>query len=151
MTLKRAAYELHAPAHVASCAVFSSPHSGRAYSTEFVRRARLSRLQLRLSEDAHVDELFAHAPACGAPLLAAKAPRAYVDLNRGPGELDPALIEGVRASGLNPRISAGLGVEPRVVAEGMPIHDGKIALADAQRRIERYHTPYHERLARLVA
>ncbi|MEM9049444.1 MAG: N-formylglutamate amidohydrolase [Pseudomonadota bacterium] len=151
MTLPRHAYELHAPPLVESCAVFSSPHSGRAYPLEFVRRARLSRLQLRLSEDAHVDELFGEAPRCGAPLLAATAPRAFVDLNRGPGELDPALIDGVRASGLNPRISAGLGVVPRVVAEGMPIYEGKISVAEARRRIERYHAPYHERLARLVA
>lgn len=150
MSLPRHAYDLREPSAAGSCAVFSSPHSGREYGADFVRRARLNRLQLRLSEDAYVEELFAAAPDHGAPLIAATAPRAYLDLNRGPTELDPALVEGVRVAGLNPRVSAGLGVVPRVVAEGMAIYSGKIPIAEAQRRILRYHAPYHERLSGLI-
>ncbi len=130
--------------------VFSSPHSGRAYPDGFVRRARLTPLALRASEDAYVDELFAAAPGHGAPLIAAVAPRAYVDLNRGPEELDPSVVDGVRATGLNPRVAAGLGVIPRVVAEGAPIYWGKISRADAAERLARHHAPYHEALATLM-
>ncbi len=133
-----------------SQAVFSSPHSGRRYPDQFVARARLSALELRASEDAFVDELFGAAPHFGAPLIAATAPRAYVDLNRGPEELDPAVIEGVRATGLNPRIAAGLGVIPRVVAEGAPIYSGKISRAEAAERLSRHHAPYHDAVARLM-
>jgi len=138
------------PVRTDSCAVFSSPHSGRNYPPDLVRRSPLNLHQLRLSEDAYVEELFSAAPHCGAPLLAATLPRAYVDLNRSPAELDPALIEGVHSQNLNPRVAAGLGVVPRVVAEGVVIHPGKIKLRDAQRRIERYHNPYHHQLCRLV-
>lgn len=131
-------------------AVFSSPHSGRLYPPEFVRRSRLAGLALRASEDAFVDQLFDSAPACGAPLIAAVVPRAYVDLNRGAEELDPAVIEGVRITGLNPRIAAGLGVIPRVVAEGTPIYHGKITRAEAAERLARFHAPYHEAVGTLL-
>jgi N-formylglutamate deformylase len=131
-------------------AVFSSPHSGRLYPAEFVATSRLDPLTLRASEDAFVDRLFDVAPRFGAPLIAAVAPRAYVDLNRGPEELDPAVVDGVRATGLNPRIAAGLGVIPRVVAEGAPIYRGKIAQAEAARRLARWHAPYHEALGGLL-
>lgn len=135
-----------------SPAVFSSPHSGRIYPPGFVRSSRLSALGLRASEDAFVDELFADAPEFGAPLIAAEFPRAFLDANRGEDELDPALI--ARFSTRKPRtlrVSAGLGVVPRVVAEGMPIYDGKLKLADVQERIEQCHRPYHEALVEHLA
>ncbi len=77
------------------------------------------------------------ATALGAPLLAASLPRAYVDLNRAPDELDPALILGVPRLAHNPRISSGLGVIPRVVAGGRAIYSGKLALAEAEARLRR--------------
>ncbi len=86
----------------------------------------------------------------GAPLLAAVAPRAYVDLNRGQEELDPAVVSGVKATGLNPRVAAGLGVIPRIVAEGQPIYNGKVSRAEADQRIAQFHRPYHETLDALL-
>lgn len=150
MTMPERPYELRYPSRLTSCVVFSSPHSGRHYPGDLVAGTRLNPVQLRQSEDAYVEALFAAAPSLGAPLIAATVPRAYIDLNRSPGELDPALIEGVRPQGLNPRVAAGLGVVPRVVAEGVPIYVGKITMADAQRRVERYHAPYHDRLVALI-
>ena len=144
------AFDLREPDGPFGAAVFSSPHSGRTYPEAFVRRARLSATALRVSEDAFVDELFAAAPRFGAPLIAARAPRAYLDLNRGPEELDPAVVEGVRATGLNPRVAAGLGVIPRVVAEGRSIYWGKISRADAAHRLATLHAPYHAALSELV-
>lgn len=143
-------YRILAPVGPVAATVFSSPHSGRWYPPAFVRRARLGALALRASEDAFVDELFAAAPQFGAPLICASAPRAYIDLNRGADELDPAVVEGVRATGLNPRIAAGLGVIPRVVAEGQGIYVGRISRAEAAERIARHHAPYHEALTGLM-
>lgn len=143
-------YELTLPAVQTSCVVFSSPHSGRDYPAELLARARLCAHQLRRSEDAFVDELFAAAPSYGAPLIAACAPRAYVDLNRAPEELDPALIAGVRSVGLNPRLAAGLGVIPRVVAEGAPIYHGKISRREATYRLQRHYRPYHAMLEEML-
>jgi len=139
-----------APGVGPSSAVFSSPHSGRAYPPDLLAASRLDAHQLRRSEDAFVERLFDSAPEMGAPLIHAVAPRAYVDLNRGAEELDPALIEGVRAAGLNPRLAAGLGVVPRVVAEGVPIYAGKIPRASAQERLRRYYRPYHDALQALL-
>lgn len=144
------AFTLALPASRCSCAVFSSPHSGRIYPPELTRASRLSLAQLRSSEDAFVDELFASAPSAGAPLIAARLPRAWVDLNRAAEDLDPALIPGAARSGQNPRIAAGLGVIPRVVGEGRAIIDGKLTLAQAEARIAAVWRPYHARLAALI-
>jgi N-formylglutamate amidohydrolase len=143
-------YDLQMPQAPTSCAVFNSPHSGADYPRAMLERSRLDPLQLRSSEDAFVDELFAEAPGHGAPLLSARVARACVDLNRAPDELDPALIAGASRRLMNPRIAAGLGVIPRVVAEGRAIIEGKLPLAEAQRRLATYYQPYHARLAALL-
>ncbi|MEM9060034.1 MAG: N-formylglutamate amidohydrolase [Pseudomonadota bacterium] len=143
-------YKLLEPDDLASCAVFNSPHSGNAYPDALIARSRLTAHELRASEDALVDRLFGSAPTHGAPLLAAVLPRAWIDLNRSPAELDPALVEGVNPTGLNQRIAAGLGVVPRIVAEGTSIYDGKITLSDAQARIQMAHKPYHDKLEYLL-
>jgi len=133
-----------------SCCVFASPHSGRAYSQAFLAASVLDAHVIRSSEDAFVDRLFACAPRFGAPLISAEAPRAYLDLNRASDELDPALIEGVRRQVHNPRVASGLGVVPRVVANGRAIYRGKIPLSDVQKRIDRIWQPYHQQLQALL-
>lgn len=143
-------FHLHLPDTITTGVIFNSPHSGRDYPAEMLSSSTLSPEQLRSSEDAFVDDLFISALDHGAPLLAASAPRAYVDLNRGANELDPALIEGVRNMGLNPRLNSGLGVIPRVVSEGRNIRQGKISRADADARLRRYYHPYHAQLRELV-
>lgn len=137
------AYDLLLPEGGRSRLVVSSPHSGRDYPPEFLTASQLDARSIRSSEDAFVDLLFADAPAHGAPLLAARAPRAYVDLNRAPDELDPGVIDGAPRGGLNPRISAGLGVIPRVVSNGRAIYRGKLTYDEAQGRLGRCWTPYH--------
>jgi hypothetical protein len=69
--------------------VFNSPHSGRIYPSTFLAASRLDSRALRRSEDAYVEELFAFVTGLGAPLLHAHFPRAYLDVNREPYELDP--------------------------------------------------------------
>ena len=140
------AFTLIQPRDRTSCVVFASPHSGRDYSRTFLGQTVLDGLAVRSSEDAFVDDLLFSATDFGAPVLAARVPRAFVDLNRAPDELDPALIEGVRRSGHNPRVASGLGVIPRVVANGRAIYAGKLTLAEAQARIDRYWRPYHDAL-----
>ncbi len=143
-------YRIVLPAQRGTSVIFASPHSGRAYPPDFLRRTWLDELSVRSSEDAFVDDLLSPAPALGAPLLLAEVPRAFVDVNRSHDELDPALIEGVTRRSLNPRISSGLGVIPRVVSNGRPIYRGKIPLAEAEARIARYWRPYHAALAALI-
>jgi N-formylglutamate amidohydrolase len=130
--------------------VFSSPHSGRDYASTFVGQSRLDALTLRSSEDAYIDQLFAAAPAFGAPLLTARAPRAFLDLNRAEDELDPAVIEGLPPHPHNPRINSGLGVVPRVVAGGKTIYSGRITRAEAESRLNSFWRPYHQQLHDLM-
>ncbi|MEO0379251.1 MAG: N-formylglutamate amidohydrolase [Pseudomonadota bacterium] len=148
--MPKVAYDVEHPERRTSCVVFASPHSGRDYPWTFLRKTVLDELTVRSSEDAFVDQLFGFASRVGAPLLKAGAPRAYIDLNRSADELDPALIEGVRRQGHNPRIASGLGVIPRVVANGRAIYRGKLPRAEAEERIDLYWRPYHHMLQTLL-
>lgn len=148
--MNQRAFEVTYPIHRTSCVVFASPHSGRDYPWSMMRASVLGDQAIRSSEDAFVDDLFASAPGHGAPLISAVMPRAFVDLNRSPEELDPALIEGVRRQGHNPRVASGLGVIPRVVANGRAIYHGKISLGEARARLEGVWHPYHDMLRQLL-
>ena len=133
--------------------VLSSPHSGDRYPSAFLASSRLDPLMLRRSEDSFVDELFAAAPQIGAPLLRALFPRAYVDANREPFELDPSMFEDQLPDYANtnsPRVAAGLGTIPRIVANGADIYRRKLAFSDALSRLREHYWPYHEALSGLV-
>ena len=145
--------EVLAPATQTVPLVFASPHSGRAYPPEFVARSRLDALALRGSEDAFIDEVFAAAPGLGAPLLRAHFPRAYLDANREPFELDPAMFEAPLpdyVTTVSPRIADGLGTIPRVVAGGEEIYGARLRFDEALGRIEAHHGPYHQVLTDLI-
>jgi N-formylglutamate amidohydrolase len=134
--------------------VFASPHSGRVYPPDFLAAARLDPLSLRRSEDSFVDELFADAPAHGAPLLAATFPRAYCDPNREPWELDPSMFDEPLPPWVNTtsaRVGAGLGTIARVVASGEAIYRGKLHFIEAERRVQDCWQPFHDMLAALIA
>lgn len=143
-------YTVQIPNERRTSVVFASPHSGRAYGWEFLQDSILDERLIRSSEDAYVDKLFQAAPDHGAPLLTANTPRAYVDLNRGAEELDPALVTGLRRPALNARISSGLGVIPRVVAGGRSIYRGKLSMSEAQARLNEVWFPYHNQLQSLL-
>jgi N-formylglutamate amidohydrolase len=133
--------------------VVASPHSGRDYPEDFVALSRLSKLRLRSSEDSFVDEIFASAPALGAPLIQALFPRVLVDVNREPYELDPGMFVDPLppfVTTRNARIAAGLGTIARVVSNSEPIYEGKLTFEEVDRRIKRYYDPYHRALASLI-
>lgn len=133
--------------------VLCSPHSGRIYPSVFVNATRLDPLSLRKSEDCFVDELFADASALGAPLLAARFPRAYLDVNREPYELDPQLfIERVPAfaNTQSLRVAGGLGTIARIVAESEEIYPSRLPISVAFERIERLYKPFHAELGQLL-
>ncbi len=133
--------------------VFNSPHSGRHYPDRFLAMTKLDRNAIRRSEDCFVDELFGGAVALGAPMLVANFPRAYLDVNREPWELDPRMFCqpvppycNIRSA----RVAGGLGTVPRVVGEGLDIYAGRLQLGEALDRIETVYKPYHETLKRLL-
>ena len=133
--------------------VFNSPHSGRVYPRSFLASSKLDPLTLRRSEDAYVDELFSFAAALGAPLLHAHFPRAYLDVNREPYELDPTLFrDGLPhyANTQSVRVVGGLGTIARIVSESEEIYREPLAVAAALERIHRLYVPYHETLSALL-
>lgn len=144
------AYSLSRPSELTTSVVVASPHSGRHYPRAFLRSSMLDERSIRSSEDAFMDLLVEAAPSLGAPLLSAEFPRAYIDLNRSDEELDPGVIEGVGRVVQTPRISSGLGVIPRVVANGRAIYRGKLTRDEAEDRIEQIWRPYHAELDSLM-
>jgi N-formylglutamate amidohydrolase len=146
-------YDLRLPTGPTLPLVVASPHSGADYPEDLLAASRLDALTLRRSEDCFVDALFAAAPGLGAPLLAARFPRAYLDVNREPWELDPAMFADPLPNFVNtrsPRVRMGLGTIARIVASGEEIYARKLRFAEARRRVEGLYQPYHNQLRRLV-
>ena len=149
-SLETKPYRLIEPEALLSGIVIASPHSGRNYLSSVKEQSILDPVTLRSSEDAFVDELMDFAPALGIPLICSEIPRAFVDLNRARDELDPAIIEGIKPNRQNPRVISGLGVIPRVVANGKEIYSGKLSKEAAIERLENFWDPYHSKLAELL-
>jgi len=124
--------------------VLDSPHSGFAFPADF--GSRLAEFDLREGEDCFVDQLYLPATERGVGLIAALAPRTYIDLNRHAGDIDLALLEGGRWPGEHvPSGKARLGKALiwRTLDDGREIYDRKLPVDEVQRRIEVYHRPYH--------
>jgi N-formylglutamate amidohydrolase len=151
-----APYRLARPGEVGAPTplIFASPHSGRIYPPEMLAASLLDRRTIRRSEDAHVDELIAGAPDLGHTVIAAEFARAFIDVNREPWELDPAMFEDELppfAKARTARVAAGLGAIARIVCEGQEIYARKLTFAEAEDRIRQVHLPYHAALATLIA
>ena len=144
---------VHEPSPQAAPFVLCSPHSGCIYPTDFLDQSCLTPLSLRKSEDCYVDELFLPVAAEGVPLIAARFPRAFLDVNREPYELDPELfVEPLPdyANSQSTRVAGGLGTIARIVADGEEIYRNKLPLASALRRVEQLYIPFHATLAELI-
>jgi len=147
-------FRVHAPADQRVPFVFNSPHSGRTYPKSLRDASRLNDLDIRRSEDVLVDQLFASVVAIGAPLLAANFPRAWLDVNREPYELDPKLFREklpAHANCRSMRVAGGLGTIPRLVAENVPIYRKSPTLAEGLQRIDGVYRPYHDTLRKIMA
>jgi len=144
---------LRPAADAASPLIFASPHSGRLYPNDMMAASALDAAAIRRSEDVLVDGLIEAATAHGATVITAAYARAYIDVNREPYELDPAMFEDelpAFARARTARVAAGLGSIAKVVGEGQEIYRRKLTFAEARRRIEGAHQPYHQALAGLI-
>ncbi len=147
------AFEVIRPRGEPGPVIFSSGHSGRVYPAAFIASSRLDPLTLRRSEDAFVDDLFEAAPELGAILMRAHFPRAYLDVNREPYELDPKMFEGrlpAFANTRSMRVAGGLGTIARVVGEAREIYAGRLTVEEGLERIESLYKPWHRALRGLL-
>src|SRR5690606_34850204 len=127
-------FEVIAPTSHDLPMIFNSPHSGRIYPRPFLSASRLDAHTLRRSEDCYVDELFGGVVGCGAPLMRAHFPRAYLDLNREPYELDPLMFCDPLPDYVNTRsvrAAGGLGTIARIVCEASEIYRRPLTFQEA--------------------
>ncbi|MEO1694713.1 MAG: N-formylglutamate amidohydrolase [Pseudomonadota bacterium] len=146
-------FTVHRPTRLLSPVVFCSPHSGRTYPSALLEASQLDPIALRKSEDSFVEELFMAAPAHGAALIEAHFPRAYLDVNREPFELDPELFDGPLpdyANARTMRVIGGLGTIARIVSETEEIYPERLPLSVAYERIDRLYRPFHAALVDLL-
>ena len=83
------AYSLSGATPSAIPILIAVPHAGRAYPGPLLRDMRHPEIAALKLEDRYVDRLARDvATAAGARLLVANAPRAMIDLNRAPDDID---------------------------------------------------------------
>jgi N-formylglutamate amidohydrolase len=146
-------FAVQAPQAQSAPFVLCSPHSGRVYPRQFLAQSRLDPMTLRKSEDCFVDLLFDGAANLGVPLLTAHFPRAYLDVNREPYELDPELFQDPLpdyANSQSVRVVGGLGTIARIVADGEEIYRTRLVIDDALDRIAQLYFPFHAALEELI-
>jgi N-formylglutamate deformylase len=140
-------YRRHDPAGAPLPLVLDSPHSGTRYPADFDHLP--PRAVVRRAEDTHVETLFACAPGTGATLVEALFPRAYIDPNRHPSDMDPGVLEEpwpepvVRSR----KTELGIGLVWRLAQGGVPMYARPLSVADVERRIALYYEPYHAAVA----
>lgn len=150
MTAPPASFDVHpALGERATPLVFASPHSGTFYPEDM--GAAVDAPVLRSAEDAAVDVLIASGPRAGARLIVGRVGRAYVDLNRAPTDLDPALISDCPPLTPGPKALAGYGVAPRLAGNGAALYARRLTMAEVERRLAGTHRPYHAALGALMA
>ncbi len=143
------AFTIARPAQWRAGVVFASPHSGNIYPQSFIDRSSLTLAQLRRNEDIFIDKLFGPCVATGAPLLSARFPRCYVDVNRAEDELP----QGWYPTPTKPtaRALAGLGVIPTHMNETTHIYKKPLDVGIAKMRLTHLYHPYHNALQDLIS
>jgi len=132
--------------------VFDVPRSGCDYPQRFRSSAPFDAVHRSVSM--YLEELYADVPDAGANLLFACFPNAFIDANRHETDIDPDLIDGDWPEALNPTIKSklGIGLIHSVCGTGnIPLHDGKLSVADVRDRLDSYYWPYHNELTALLA
>ena len=156
------AFVLSGPEPSAIPVLIAVPHAGRAYTGALTDRMRNPEIAAMRLEDRYADRLAREvAAATGALLLVADAPRAMIDLNRAPDDVDwdmfgrgaPASRDdgayqdsGSHAPG-GRRSRSGLGLIPRRLPGLGELWKRRHERAELEARIAGIHAPYHACLA----
>lgn len=155
-TPQQPAWTFAGPQPSALPVLISVPHAGRTYPRALVEKMRNPGFSTLRLEDRHADTLAeAVAARTGAGLLLAHAPRAMIDLNRAPDDVDWEMF------GLTPperdrpasghRARSGLGLVPRRLPGFGELWKRRQAGEDLDQRIAEVHAPWHARLAQELA
>ena len=154
----RAAYELVWNDPPPIPVLVAVPHAGRCYPDDLVKRMRHPEESALRLEDRFVDIMAAAiARETGAALLAAHAPRAMIDLNRAPDDMDWAMLsdpehaealagQRLAAAITGRRARGGLGLVPRRLPGLGELWRMRMSAAELSARITGIHQPYHRAL-----
>ncbi len=148
----RAVFTLTGLPDAAMPVLIAVPHAGRDYPPDILEAMRLPDASTVTLEDRHVDRIATRIVArLSAPLLVANTPRAIIDLNRSPDDIDWTMIAGGRPAGVlgaaTPRRArGGLGLVPRRLQGVGEIWKGPVEPEALQWRIDHIHRPYHAAL-----
>ncbi|MEH6701278.1 N-formylglutamate amidohydrolase [Parasphingorhabdus sp.] len=133
--------------------LISVPHAGRDYPSRLIDNLNVPASQLLRLEDRYVDRLAASAAAASFPLIIARKPRAWVDLNRSPTEIDPDMVAGMdpsQTSHISRKVRGGLGILPRRLHGAGNLWREKWQHQHVMDRIEQDHEPYHIEVAHIL-
>lgn len=144
-------FERIGPAFALTPVVCAVPHAGRDYPPALHAASIVPLAMLEELEDRHADLLIATALAAGAVAIVARRARAWIDLNRGEEDLDPAQRPPAADGAADPapasaRARAGLGLLPRRVGR-RDLWRVPADAADAAGRLRLIHRPYHAAIA----
>lgn len=137
--------------------MISVPHAGRVYPSSLLREMRHPDTAALKLEDRYVDNLArAIGRETGSALLIAQAPRAMIDLNRAPDDVDWEMLgRAVRPDDASNhpsrRARSGLGLIPRRVPGLGELWRRPLEEQDLAMRIAEIHEPYHVRLGAMLA
>lgn len=150
------AYRTIAPDPSVLPVMIAVPHAGRSYTRDLLDDMRYPQAAALKLEDRYVDRLArVVAQATGASLLLAEAPRAMIDLNRAPEDVDWDMIAGSsRLDGaggpVSRRARSGLGLIPRRLPGLGELWRRRQDVAELSSRIADVHAPYHEQLGAML-
>lgn len=143
------AFTASGPSPSAIPVLISVPHAGRAYDDALLATMRDPAGTAMRLEDRYVDRVAAAiACATGAGLIVAHAPRAMIDLNRSPDDVDWSMVRSAGKPRIAPiapggRARTGLGIVPRRLAGVGEIWKSALDQAELDARIAAVHAPYH--------
>ncbi len=138
------------PVEPALPVVLSVPHAGREW-TPAMRAACLADSGALLPlEDRFADRLVDRAVDVGFTVLTCDVPRAWIDLNRAPDDLDWNRLTAEPPQPVSARAAAGIGVVPDRLPDIGPLWRAPLSRAEVARRVDAVHEPWHAKLGGLL-
>lgn len=143
-------HRLIGPAEPAFPVVLSVPHAGRCWTAEMSAATTHGTDELRSLEDRYADRLVETAAQAGFTALIADVPRAWIDLNRAPDDLDWPRLLNEPAQPVSGRAAAGIGVVPDRLPGIGTIWRSPPDRHEVSRRVAEFHAPWHQTVRSLL-
>lgn len=147
------AFALHGADRLKAPVLISVPHAGRDYPAALISNLRASPASLLRLEDRYADLLAKPALEQGFATIIARFPRAWIDLNRDPGEIDPDMIHDAPRMAFgqpSAKVRGGLGLVPGRLSGIGNLWRNRWSMDDIRSRLAEAHEPYHAMVARLL-